>query len=354
VFSAVRQGLTWFIDGLADAWTGLASALWRRSRVALVPTADGYAIETPDNRQGSELLQIEDADGGFRFAPSALAATLKNADVDIVPPPDEILIRTLDPLPGESRQYLDSIVRHQLERLTPWRTEDVLHAFRIAADERSSDRVVVTIFATSRSFNARILGALQALSPREVRLRFQDALGEEIAIPVDRGEAAAARSAGLRRRTIAAVSALTLAIVAGTAWLGWTLYRTEQELAAVTRAVAQQRRELMATRGTAPVSASDLKVIVDRRGSTPFLVLSLEALSAALPDDTWLSELRIAEGRVRMTGVSQNVPTLVPLIEASTAFSEATFFAPTTRLPNGEGDRFHLEARLMPFSGPKR
>jgi hypothetical protein len=139
VFSGVRQGLSWFIDGLVDAWTALASRLRRRSRIALVPTADGYAIETPDGKHASQLLQIEDGEGGYRFTPPALAATLRNSDVDIVPPPDEILTRTLDPLPGESRQYLDSIVRHQLERLAPWRADDVLYAYRIAPDGRSSE-----------------------------------------------------------------------------------------------------------------------------------------------------------------------------------------------------------------------
>jgi general secretion pathway protein L len=82
-------------------------------------------------------------------------------------------------------------------------------------------------------------------------------------------------------------------------------------------------------------------------------VLALDALSAALPDDTWLSELRLAEGRLRMTGISHNVAGLVPMIEGSPGFTDATFFAPTTRLPGSQGDRFHLEARLVPAEGPK-
>ena len=43
----------------------------------------------------------------------------------------------------------------------------------------------------------------------------------------------------------------------------------------------------------------------------------------------------------------------LPLIEASPSFAEATFFAPTSRLPGGQGDRFHLETRLQPVERPK-
>ena len=49
-----------------------------------------------------------------------------------------------------------------------------------------------------------------------------------------------------------------------------------------------------------------------------------------------------------MSGVSRSVSRLVPLLEASPSFAEATFFAPTTRLPNNQGDRFHLDAKLVP------
>jgi general secretion pathway protein L len=93
--------------------------------------------------------------------------------------------------------------------------------------------------------------------------------------------------------------------------------------------------------------------MVERRWKAPYSVVALDALAKALPDNTWLSEVRVSEGRIRMVGTSKDVPGLVPLIEASPAFAGATFYAPTARLPGGEGDRFHLEAKLLPIEKPK-
>ena len=55
-----------------------------------------------------------------------------------------------------------------------------------------------------------------------------------------------------------------------------------------------------------------------------------------------------------MTGVSRSVSQLVPLLEASPMFDEVTFFAPTTRLPNNQGDRFNLDAKLVAAGAQKR
>ncbi|MPZ56883.1 MAG: hypothetical protein GEU91_10390 [Rhizobiales bacterium] len=355
MFGSVGRAIAWFIDGLVEVCLAAGNRMRRSRRVALVPSGNGYAVEQHDGRRANESLQLQASDNGRYFTPAELAEKLRNRDVDLVLSADEVLVRTLDPLPGESRQYLDSIVHHQLERVAPWRTDDVLHTYRVAPAERGNDRLLVTVIATARSMHAQVLDALFALRPREIRLLCRDAQvdGEAIAIPVDRGAAAAARQAQLRRRVVVAVSLLVLATVGGSSLLGWEWYRTDTELAAVNQAIAEQRERLISARTSAPATDQDLRAMIERRWTTPFAVLALEALAGALPDNTWLTELRLSEGRMRMIGISQNVPGLVPLIEKSPAFAEATFFAPTARLPGGQGDRFHLETKLMPVERPK-
>jgi general secretion pathway protein L len=355
VLGSVGRAVAWFVDGLVDAWIAAADRLRRRRRVALVRSGTGFALEHNDGRRAKDLLHLESSGNGRYFAPANLAETLRDRDVDLVLSGDEVLVRTLDPLPGESRQYLDSIVHHQLERVAPWRTDDVLHTYRVAAAEGSQDRVLVTVIATARSIHAQVLDALRALRPAEIRLLCRDEQfgGEAVAIPIDHGASAAARQNRLRRRVGAAISLLLLCVFGGGGYLGWEWYRADREIAVVAQAVSEQRQRLMAARPAATATDQDLKAMVERRWTTPYAVLALDALAQALPDNTWLTELRLTEGRLRMTGISKNVPGLVPLIEASPVFSGATFFAPTARLPDGQGDRFHLETRLLPVERPK-
>lgn len=351
MLASIKRAANWFIDGLVDAWMMIEGR--GRRRLALVRTEDGYGIEPSGGQSPHEPMHIEGSDDGPQFHPRDVAETLRNRDIDIVLAPGEVLVRTLDPLPSESRPYLDSIVQHQLERVAPWRAEDVLHTYRVTPAEH--DRLLVTVIATARSLQARVLDAVAALQPRQVRLlcREEQFGGESIPIPVDRGAGEAARVRQLRRLCLAALVLLGVISVGGLGALGWAWYQTDSQLQVVSEAVAAQRHKLVAARTSLIAGDIDLKSMITKRAKTPFIVLALDALSSALPDDTWLTEIHIADGHLRMTGISRNVAGLVPRIEASPAFADATFFAPTTRLPGAEGDRFHLDVRLRPEAEPK-
>jgi general secretion pathway protein L len=78
-------------------------------------------------------------------------------------------------------------------------------------------------------------------------------------------------------------------------------------------------------------------------------VLALEALSKILPDQTYVTELRVEGNKLRLTGVTRDAPALIELIEQSGRFTRATFFAPTTRSSSDTGDRFHIEAIIRPL-----
>ena len=341
-----RRAINWVVEGLMQAWATVEDRLRPRRRLLLVRTTDGYTLQHPNGQPVAERLQLG---GTAPEIPTAAAALVKDGDVDVVLPVEELLVRALDPLPAQSKPYLDGIVRHQLERLTPWRASDVLYDYQTAPVGPEDSRLVVTIAATARSLHRRRLEQLASLHPRNVRLVFREAVeGKDVTIDVTGGGGSKLREQRMRRAIGWSAAALGTVSLLAVILLTVVWQRTGATLETVEREVADLRAKLAASGPAVSRGDRDIEAVFDRRLNTPFSVLALDALSESLPDDTWLTEFRIAEGRVRMSGISRSVSGLVPLLETSPSFAEATFFAPTTRLPDNQGDRFHLDAKLVP------
>ncbi len=112
--------------------------------------------------------------------------------------------------------------------------------------------------------------------------------------------------------------------------------------------ISQRRAAL---RLDANAAGSGMGLLAKRKQTTPSSVMVLEAISRALPDTTYVTELRIEGDKVQVVGMTQDAPSLIRLIEQSPQFTRATFFAPTTHAANEPGERFHIEAHLNAYFG---
>jgi general secretion pathway protein L len=141
--------------------------------------------------------------------------------------------------------------------------------------------------------------------------------------------------------SVAAAAALSLLAAA---YFGDSLDSEQQQLV---RRISQRRAALR----LGPDGGSAFGLLAKRKQSSPSTVVVLEALSKALPDGTYVTELRIDGDKVQVVGMTQDAPSLIRLIEKSPQFARATFFAPTTRAQNAPGEQFHIEARITPSFG---
>ena len=118
MLNSLKRALDWFIDSLIQAVSDIEDQLRRRTPLKLVDAGeDAYAVESADGKRARARVKVDRANTPPKLQPTEVAARIEDGDVDVILPRHELLVRTLDPLPAESRKYLDGIVRHQLERL---------------------------------------------------------------------------------------------------------------------------------------------------------------------------------------------------------------------------------------------
>jgi general secretion pathway protein L len=349
--SGLRSVVAWlsrWIEDVAVALTRIAGLFRRSRKVRLVEQDDGGLVMTRGGasaRPLGEPLHIED---GQIVGPISqkVRTLLAGSQIDLVLKSSRFIFRPLE-LPGRASEFLDGVVRAQIDRLTPWSPGEAVFGWS-APRPVGADRIVVTVAASAR---ARIAPIVQALTRERADSVLVSTLGDDASqsAPIQVFAQRAGAQERVRRLRGKLVVLLALTGVAFAASAGASIVvgdDLEAQRVDLERRIAMRRAELLSGRGS--VADEALARLEAKKRATPAGVIVLEALSQTLPDDTYLNELRIEAGKVQIAGLTRDAPSLIRLIEQSQHFTRATFFAPTTRAPTDERERFHIEAHVEP------
>jgi len=304
------------------------------------PTKD--AKSRPKVLSGSTAKRIARAARG-RFVILALAA-------------DKIVTRRLN-VPAQAREFLAGIVRNQIERLSPWPASEVMYGFAADKSEGDSATLDVRVLMTSRAAIESARNALTAAGLQVDRIvtRPDTEVAQTAAEPVvlwskitdapheDLATASRLIGAGIAASLVWAVVLSIFALTTAS-----SIRSEHDELAARAKTL---QRQLQA--GRTPASLASLPAPQRAwlsKETAASSVIVLEALSRAIPDSAYLSEIRLEGATLRITGIADDAPALLAPLEQSGHLSNVRFFAPTTRAPDGRLFRFHIEARVEPHT----
>ncbi len=243
------------------------------------------------------------------------------------------------------------MIRAQIDRLTPWTANDAVFGWSSPVVE-ANDRIAVTLAATSKLAVQPLLQFIQAASAASVAIHGTAELDDGPPVRIKLLDKPLQSPIGLKvsvprllRTVLLTAGAAAAASLLVAAYLDNSL---QSEQADLQRRISQ-RRAALRLGPNAP--GSGLGLLAKRKQTTPSSIMVLEAISRALPDTTYVTELRIEGDKVQVVGMTQDAPSLVRLMEQSPQFTRATFFAPTTRAANEQGERFHIEAHLTAYFG---
>ena len=335
--SAVSRWLNARLDDTAETLARLADSLQRKRRLLLVEQADG-SFATAGARGGTALWRWR----GKEFVSEGSTSGLRRAVIELRLAPSRFVFRELE-LPARAGGLLDGVVRAQIDRITPWRAAEV--AFGCSAPSpREGQRIAVTVAACKSGPVAELAEALAAKGADAVSVTTAEG-GEKIPIRVYERHMGAATRLGRWRLALLTLLGAAMAAGAAAAAADWTIGADlSAEIDSLTASVAQRRAVLLRLQHAGDDPA--LQALNRAKRTTPSAVIVLEALSKALPDDAYLTDMRLEGDKLSIAGVAADAAKLIRNLEQSSAFSQATFAAPTTRTPDGRGQSFRIETHV--------
>jgi general secretion pathway protein L len=260
-------------------------------------------------------------------------------------PQDAVLRRRLL-LPEAARDNLRQIGAFEMDRQTPFRTDQVYYDLRELPGPAPGGRIAAELVAAPRTSvdaklehlrNAGI--AIDAVDLCEGDKR----LGLNLLPP----EMARVHRDPRRRLNLMLAGAAVLLVLL---CLGQWLHNREEALAAM-------QTQVDAMHGDAQKVAELRKQLEDSAGASGFLarrkmdsvavVDVLQDLTARIPDDTWLERFTVdSSGRVGMQGQSSKAAPLIDVLQSSKLITGANFQGVIQRDPSTNKERFYMDAQL--------
>ena len=350
LISDAKQFLGAWIDAVSRAVDMVAGRFVRAQQIRLAEGHDGaFTASTIAAKGGAGLPELSfRLDGGKPPPlPAEWRSAFRGGRVEVHLQPAQVMTHQLD-FPNKAADFLDGMIRAQVDRLTPWSAGDAVFGWSSPVPA-ANDRIAVTFAATSRRKVDPLLQFAETVDAASVAISAPVANASTPVMLMDRSLrsviGAAVNVPRLLRAILLSSALAAAASLIANAYLGGSL---QSELGDLQQRISQRRAAL---RVGANGTASGLGLLAKRKQTTPASIMVLEAISRALPDSTYVTELRIEGDKIQVVGMTQDAPSLIRLMEQSPQFSRATFFAPTTRAANEPGERFHIEAHITAYFG---
>jgi general secretion pathway protein L len=344
-----------WIDTVARTLNATLERFKSRQQVQLVQDADGFTVRLAEPGRGKSravtlpAYRVRIADGIVSDPlPSEWAAVFRGSRAELALQPSCFVFRPLE-LPKRAGEFLEGIIRSQIDRLTPWNAGEAIYHWTPPTDA-ANDRIVLTIVATARAMVAPLVQAVADLGASSVVVSTLAPGAEAAPVTVYKQQARGAVELGRIRTTLLAVFVVTgLAAAASMTAHGLVADHYDEQMQQIQHRIAERRATIRAGQS----GDSGTALLEKRKQTTPSSVMVIEELSAVLPDNTYATELRIEGDKLQVVGITQDAPSLIQIMEQSPGFTRATFFAPTTRAANDPGERFHIEAHIRPHFGAR-
>jgi general secretion pathway protein L len=337
---------------------------WRARRSLIVSCeSEHFTVRTMQPKSEADIRSVQLDEPGGTAALSVLAAgtpispemtrAARGSLIILELPADDVVVRRIS-VPAQAHDFLPGIVRNKLDRLSPWRADQSVSGFDADVSVEDPATLDVRVLIASRAAIDGVRDKLAAMGLAVDRVvTVQPNAGIEKSITLWSRLAATSREDLDRAywRIGLGIAAVILVSFGLTLWAGISAASMREEsddIEARTKMLQRQIEGPRTPQSIALLNPSE-RAWYEKEAS-PTAAIVIEAVSRALPDAAYLTELHLENATLRMIGLTKDAPSLIAPLEHSGHLANVRFFAPTTRGTDGALFRFSIEAHVEPHS----
>ncbi len=344
--------LAWWIGQIRD----LLPAHWRADNAipsnALVLTIQPSLTSDPPlvlvaerrRRSETELLAFSPGALDQERLHTLLRRRGRNLPVVIRVPPAWLLEREVV-LPIAAADELGRVISYEMDRFTPFRADEVIWTFMLQARDPAQQVVRARLSLVPRVSLDQLLSLLEAAGAAPTLLECNRPDGEIRTIRIARPLTARDRRRRFAERALALGCLALVVAVMAVPLVRQTLARADVEARIAALEPKARQAEILRARIAGALKGAD--VMAREQARTGNVLEILTALTQILPDDTYLTTLRLKDQILTIEGQSAAAAKLIPALSNNSLFADPAFTGPVTRTEHGK-DLFELRVRVNP------
>ncbi len=350
VRAAPRRFWRWWIGELSEMFPGLHAQPRRRAAdVIVTATEQGLLrVEPAAGQMAAARGESEPSGVDAWGALAELARRRPDASVRLRLPYGACFVRRVE-IPAAGAGDITKMLELDLERAMPFKLKDIYMGHFLDDARRRPGFVTACQVIAPRAVVDKAIAHVQSAGTKVAQIECcaADGLG---ALPVDLMPSVQSDAAAPVRshRLSIALLGIIAALAMFSAYLA--LSRREAALAQLHEQADAARASVQRARVDAVAADDALKqvrsVIRFAEGRVPVAKI-INELTRALPDSAWLTELRLHDGAIDISGFAKPAAELVPALERPPFFGDASLTAPVVRDDGRNRERFSLRLRMM-------
>jgi len=253
-------------------------------------------------------------------------------------------------LPIAAEDDLQQVISYELDKLTPFKAEQVYFAARRIDEDSSEHQMKVQLVLAPREKLDAVCKELRGWGLIPTAADFSEAPNDfkndhEIynLLP----DWARTQNDIFSQVANYAAIGLLLALLAAALIVpvmreAWAVEQLINQI----KMVSSEASEVETLRNEIEQRQEKTARLLSKKTSSASTVEMLEELSKLIVDDTWLKHLKYSDGRLQILGESPTASSLISVLEESAMFNSVRFVSPVTQDKRTELERFQISAEI--------
>lgn len=252
-------------------------------------------------------------------------------------------------LPAAAKENLQQVIEFEMDRVTPFKLNQVYFAVKILEKEQQG-KVKVQLVLTPTDVLDGILQQLKnsqifpdVVDYSQAANDFENDLAPYNLLPEwdrpEKNKTTQIMTWGLSLLAIAlAIAALVFPV--------WHQGQEVDQLRAQLRTIERETQHVQSQQLEIDEMVDETKRLINIKDKSPVLTGLINSLSQLIPNDTWLTHFKFNDDHLQIQGQSPSASVLISVLEASPLFSNARFVSPLTQDKRTGMERFQIRMDL--------